>query len=119
VTEPGDYAPAVDNAVIRVLAQSTLPEARRVCVADLSSGRFDCLRVGPGVVGAINIVRAAHLAPPPGSGLLNALLRNATPNDPELARLVDTEVRVRGIARVIAWPTGRTAASNCSFLVRR
>jgi PAS domain S-box-containing protein len=110
VTAPGDYAPAVDKAVIRVLEKSTLPEAKMVSVGDLSSGRFDCLRVEvQGVVGAVNTLNGRpvlHLHE--GQDSMNAFLRNVAPNDPELARLVDAEVRVRGIARVIARPTGRT-----------
>lgn len=110
ITVPGDFTPAVEKARVRVLEKSILPDARALTVDDLRSGRFDCLRVE--VQGTVAEVEAFDNRPAlhlhAGPDYFHALLRNAATNDPELERLVDAEVRVRGIARVVARRNGRS-----------
>jgi PAS domain S-box-containing protein len=110
VTAPGDFGPIVDKAFIRVLEKSSLPEAKPVTMEELTSGRFDALRVEVQcIVGSVNVANgrpALHLHQ--GRNSLGASLKEVAPNDPDVAVLVDAEVRVRGIAKVMLAPNGRS-----------
>jgi signal transduction histidine kinase/CheY-like chemotaxis protein len=94
IVTPGDFAPAAEKPRLRVLGRGTLPEPKRVGLADLLTGQEDSQWIQiRGIVRTL--VREAHLnrlrvATP--SGVFNALvLGDALPGS-----LIDSEVMLTG-----------------------
>jgi signal transduction histidine kinase len=98
VSGPGDFAPIVDKATIRVLGKSHLPaKAPLVTVAHMLTGVDDARWLeAEGVVHAATISDPQHmdLSVQTDTGLLEVMMMDFKPSD--AARFVDAEVVVRG-----------------------
>jgi signal transduction histidine kinase len=106
---PGGFAPIVCADSVRVLGQAPLPPAQEVQLADLDSGRFDCLRVSlSGVVqqarfgGAPELNLRLEIAT--STGGFSAFIKN--PGNLGASRLVDAEVQATGVCYTLSNPRG-------------
>jgi signal transduction histidine kinase/CheY-like chemotaxis protein len=96
---PGDFAPIVAGARVRLVGGAPLPEARPLSVGDLMSGRHDCDSVeAEGIVQTVRIEQGE----PVQMDLVSAThkFRVVMPGftrSPERSRLVDSKVTVRGV----------------------
>jgi PAS domain S-box-containing protein len=98
VSSPGEYAPIVRPLTVRVLGRTTLPGARRVSFEDLVTGHEDSQWVE--VVGLVRTVLAdttnfQTLEIATGGGRLSVFIPGSV--ETNLAQLVDSQVRVRGV----------------------
>jgi PAS domain S-box-containing protein len=98
VSGSGEYAPVVEPAAIRLVGRTNLPPTLRVSYEELLTGRLDSQWVEvAGVVRAVfgEPTTGAILEIASGSGKLTAFVPSSTESN--LAYLVDSEVRVRGV----------------------
>ncbi len=98
VSDPGEYAPVVKPSTVRVIGRTNLPPASRVSYDDLLTGRLDSQWVEvAGVVRAVfsEPISGGILEIASGGGKLTAFVPSSTESN--LAYLVDSEVRVRGV----------------------
>jgi signal transduction histidine kinase len=102
-SDPGSFAPSVIATVLRKLGVKPLPEPRKITFEELLSGRFEAQWVE--IVGIVrycepspNDPRKMHIELATGGGRL--VLRWNVPKAP--ARLVDAEIRVRGVCYYLA-----------------
>jgi PAS domain S-box-containing protein len=98
VSGPGEYAPIVRPSKVEVLGRTNLPPARRVSLEDLMTGREDSQWVE--IVGFVRAVLGDHpnyqiLEIASGGGRLTAFISGSLQTN--LATLVDSQVRVRGV----------------------
>lgn len=99
VTSPGEYAPIVEPARVRVLGQAPLPAARSVTFDALASGQHDSQFVElTGIVRSVQFDQPSQhhlLQLATGGGRLSVYVRELPVAKPE--KLVDSTVRVRGV----------------------
>jgi PAS domain S-box-containing protein len=98
VSGPGEYAPTVVPTKVEVTGRTALPVARRASYDDLLTGREDSQWVE--VAGLVRAVFVDGLGGPilemtSGGGRLTLFVAGATQTN--LAYLVDSQVRVRGV----------------------
>ncbi len=110
VTEPGQIAPVVDLLSLRLLGRENMPEPLRVSLEDLKTGAYDCQHVEmAAVVRFARGVRGDHVSGQidliQQSGRFTAHLKDP-PNGYDYARLIDSEVRLRGVCFGIYNPRG-------------
>jgi PAS domain S-box-containing protein len=96
-TGPGDFAPVVESARVRVVGKAPLPPAHRFPLDDLLTGREDSQWVE-----VMGVVRSAVIEPPflilgiaAGSHKFRAWIREFK-RDASYASLIDAEVAIRG-----------------------
>jgi PAS domain S-box-containing protein len=100
-TDSGEYAPIVQPSKLEVLGHTNMPPARKVTYEDLVTGREDSQWVE--IAGLVREVyaewsepgRGVNLEIAVGSDRFTAFVPGLTESD--LADLVDSEVRVRGV----------------------
>ncbi len=98
VSDPGEYAPIIRPTELQRLSRTNLPVAARVSYADLMTGREDSQWVE--VLGLVRAAYAEAQGPPSldidmGGGRITIFL--PPPVRPDLQRLVDSTVRIRGV----------------------
>jgi signal transduction histidine kinase len=101
ITTPGRFAPTIRSKEVKIVGQAALPEPEAVTYSQLVTGRKNCRWVElRGVVrsGMTNAKRPHQLVLALGDGRLRTFLFDLPQNAPPLESLVDSAVRVRGIA---------------------
>jgi len=112
VTGPGDYAPIVDQATIRVLGERPLPPARLVDMNQLTSGIEDGQWLAfDGTVRSAQI-REGMLNLWISSGQLQMEVGTSTGNKTDFSWLVHARVRVHGTTGPIFNQRGRIIAMS-------
>ncbi len=99
VTGPGDFAPIIRATRVRAVGTGPMPQPRKVSVAELHTGRFDCQRVE-----VRGVTQTANFGPYPGQYDLELETEQGslvyhlddTPNL-DLKSLIDAEVIVQGV----------------------
>ena len=100
----------VDRPTVRLLEKVSLPKARSVTISNLLAGRYDVCRVElAGVVCATEVVQGhALLHLHSGTNHLDVVVRDLSPADPSLPRLVGATVRVRGTSCMALLPNSHS-----------
>lgn len=98
---PGDYAPIIVKPVFKALGPAPLPPAKRVTFDELSTGRYDCVRVQTsGVVLSIRQVdNRWQLALFNDGKTIQVWLSNPAFGAPTLS-LQDAAIRVEGVCSI-------------------
>ena len=98
VTGPGDYAPIVEEARVRILGSSSLPAPPRVSLAHLATGAEDGQWVE--VEGVVQCVRPSGKNVSLDLSMSDGVIRATTVEDSgaDFNRLIDAKVRLRGAA---------------------
>lgn len=99
VTSPGEYAPIVEPARVRVIGAAPLPAAQTATYSELASGKYDSqfVEIG-GVVRSVQVDEPSQhhlLQVATGGGRLSVYVKELPVAKPE--NLVDSTIRVRGV----------------------
>jgi signal transduction histidine kinase/ActR/RegA family two-component response regulator len=96
VTGPGDFAPVVENGHVRILGDSTLPDAPRVNFARLASGAEDTQWVE--VEGVVQSAHASGKNVVLDLSMSDGMISATTVEQPgvDYNRLVDARIRLHG-----------------------
>jgi signal transduction histidine kinase/CheY-like chemotaxis protein/HPt (histidine-containing phosphotransfer) domain-containing protein len=96
---PGDFAPVVTNPRLRVLGKASLPDAQRVTIDDLLSGRYDSKWIETAAIvqkAAVDRDGTILVGAIAGKHKFRVVMPAATPID-AVQRLVDAKVTIRGV----------------------